>query len=258
MSNYLAIDNFGLFLSVFVMFIVMLLASLNRLNLTKEIIIGTIRSFIQLFIMGFVLKYTFIHSNWIFTIVLFLFMLVFAAYEAYKRLKFKRKEIFWHIFFALSVGSLIPLFLIFYPILKIRPWYNIRYIIPISGMIVANSMTAISLGLNNYIADIQNNRLKILAKLSLGASPSYSVTDIFRKSYYNGILPSINSLMVLGIAKLPGMMTGQILAGAMPVESVKYQLMIMYMITFSNSISILILLKLSNKLIFNEREQLTI
>ena len=258
MNNYLKIDNLGLFISVAVMFIVMFLASINRLKLTKDIFIGTIRAFIQLFIMGFILRYTFTHSHWIFTAILFLFMLLFAAYEAYKRLKFKSSRLFQYILISLSAGSLIPLFIIFYLILKIKPWYNIRYIIPISGMIVANSMTALSLGLNNYMTDIKNNRMMIYSKLSLGATAPYSVIDIFQKAYYNGILPSINSLMVLGIAKLPGMMTGQILAGVMPIESVKYQLMIMYMITFSNSISLLLLLKLANKVIFNAQEQLLI
>ncbi len=258
MNNYLRIDNIGLLISVSTMFVVMLLSSLNRLKLTKDILIATIRSFIQLFIMGYVLKYTMTHSHWYFTAVLFLFMLFFAAYEAYKRLKIKLRGLFAYILFSLSIGSLIPLVLIFYFILKIKPWYDIQYIIPISGMIVANSMTALSLGLNNYISDIQNSRLMIESKLSLGAKPSLAVKNTFQNSYYNGILPSINSLMVLGIAKLPGMMTGQILAGAMPIESVKYQLMIMYMITFSNALSLLLLFKLSDKIIFNNREQLNI
>ncbi len=258
MNEYFKIDNMGLMISVFAMFIVMLISSLNHLKLSKEIFIGTLRSFFQLFLMGFVLKYTFQHSHWYYTFSLLIMMILFATYEAYKRIKIKNYQLFQYILFALTIGSLIPLSVIFYLVIKIKPWYNIQFIIPISGMIVANSMTALSLGLRNFLQEIETNRLLIETKLSLGATSKNSIKPIFQKSYYNGILPSINSLMVLGIAKLPGMMTGQILAGVSPLESVKYQLMIMYMISFSTALSLLILLELSKKIVFNQREQIII
>lgn len=258
MNEYFKIDNFGLMISVFVMFIVMLISSLNQLKLTKEIFIGTLRSFFQLFLMGFVLKYTFQHSHWFYTFSLLIMMIIFAAYEAYKRIKVKNIRLFEYLLFSLIIGSVIPLSAIFYLVIKIKPWYNIQFIIPISGMVVANSMTALSLGLKNFLLEVDTNRSLIETKLSLGASSSNSIQPIFQRSFYNGILPSINSLMVLGIAKLPGMMTGQILAGVAPMESVKYQLMIMYMISFSTTLSLLILLKLSKKIVFNNRDQLVV
>lgn len=258
MNEYFKIDNTGLMISVFAMFIVMLISSLNRLKLSKEIFIGTIRSFFQLFLMGFVLKYTFQHSHWYYTFSLLIMMILFATYEAYKRIKIKNFKVFQYLLFSLTIGSMIPLSMIFYLVIKIKPWYNIQFIIPISGMIVANSMTALSLGLKNFLQEIDTNRCLIETKLSVGSSSALSVRSIFQRSYYNGILPSINSLMVLGIAKLPGMMTGQILAGVSPLESVKYQLMIMYMISFSTALSLLILLKLSKKIVFNQRDQIII
>lgn len=256
MNEYFIIDNWGLGISVLSMFIVMILSSINRLKLSKEIFIGTIRSFIQLFLMGFLLKYTFANSHWAITIVLFVAMLLFASSEAYKRIKIKDLKIFRYILISLGIGSIIPLSMIFYLVIKIEPWYNIRFIIPITGMIMANSMTALALGLKNYLDEISANKSLIEAKLSLGANARESISSIFRKSYYNGLLPSINALMVLGIAKIPGMMTGQILAGTSAIESVKYQLMIMYMISFSTAISLLILLRLAKKIVFNRREQL--
>ncbi len=258
MNEYFRIGNPGLFFSVLAMFFVMIISSLNRLKLSKEILIGTIRSFFQLFLMGFVLRYTFQNSRWYITISLFIMMLLFATYEAYKRVQIRNTKFFYYILFSLSIGSLIPLAMIFYLIIGIKPWYNVQFIIPISGMIVANSMTALSLGLNNFLQEIDSNRLLIETKLSLGANSTNAIRIIFQKSYYNGILPTINALMVLGIAKLPGMMTGQILAGIPPLESVKYQLMIMYMISFSTALSLLILLKLSKRIVFNNREQLVI
>lgn len=257
MNDYINISNLSLIGSIAFMLLVATIAFITKLGITKSIYIGTIRSFLQLIVMGYVLGFVFDSNKWYFTVLIILIMLVFAAIDGYKRLKFKPKNIFMHSFIAISIGSIIPLGYMFYILLGVKPWYNPQYIIPISAMIISNTMSGISICLNHFGNDLKLRKTEIEAKLSLGANSNTATEEIQKSSIKAGLIPTVNALMVLGIVKLPGMMTGQIIGGVSPVESVKYQLLIMYIISASTAISLFILVKLIRKSVFNKREQLT-
>jgi putative ABC transport system permease protein len=143
-------------------------------------------------------------------------------------------------------------------VIDLSPWYQPQYFIPISGMLIGNSMTGISLGATGLINGINDNKKMIENALMLGAKPQATVKVITNRAFYNAILPTINSMMGMGIIFLPGMMTGQILAGAAPLTAIKYQIAIMLGILGSVTLTVYILVNWGVKTFFNDRSQINI
>ena len=256
MNDYIVISNTSLLISVSLMLIVAIIGLLNKLGITKNVLLGTVRSFAQLTVMGYVLGWIFDLEKWYLTVLMLLIMLIFATYDSYKRIDFRLGSTFPCCLIAMVAGTAFPLAFMFYIVLRITPWYNPQYVIPISAMVISNTMTAISICLNTFGNELRLRRFEVETKLSLGANRGKALEVIRKSAIKAGLIPTINALMVLGIVKLPGMMTGQILGGVAPVESVKYQLLIMYMISSATAVSLFVLVYLVEKGVFNNREQL--
>lgn len=141
-------------------------------------------------------------------------------------------------------------------VIRITPWYNPRYFIPITGMLIGNSMTGISLGVSRLISGINSNKNLVESALMLGASPKLAVKEIVDDAFDAAVLPTINSMLGMGIVFLPGMMTGQILAGLSPISAIKYQITIMLGILGSVSLTVVIFINLGYKTFFNKDSQL--
>jgi len=256
MSDYIVISNTSVLISLGLMLIVAIIGLINKLGITRSVIIGTIRSFAQLTIMGYILGWIFDMQRWYFTVLMLIIMIAFATYDSYKRIDFRPGKTFFCCLSAMLVGNALPLAFMFYMVLQITPWYDPQYVIPISAMVISNTMTAISICLNTFGSELRLRRYEVEAKLSLGASKSLALEAIRKSAMKAGLIPTINALMVLGIVKLPGMMTGQILGGVAPIESVKYQLLIMYMISSAAAISLFLLVYLVERGVFNHRDQI--
>ena len=112
-----------------------------------------------------------------------------------------------------------------------EPWYSPRYVIPIAGMVLGNSMTGIALSLERVFADLDARSDEVRAMTALGASPWEAAHPSIRTALRAGLIPTINSMAAAGIVFIPGMMTGQILAGADPLEATKYQIVVMLMVS---------------------------
>jgi len=123
--------------------------------------------------------------------------------------------------------------------LKPDPWFDPRYAIPLLGMILGNTMTGISLGLNTLIGNAVREKVAIEARLALGHDIHKAFGDIVRDAVRTGLIPIINAMSAAGVVSLPGMMTGQILGGVPPVEAVKYQILIMFLIAGGTAIGLI-------------------
>lgn len=246
------ISYLSLLLSSSLVFISIIFSYTQKLNLEKEIIIGALRAVIQLTIVGYVLNYIFGLKNPLFTTLLLLFMILNASYNAKKR-GVGIENGFKISFIAISCGVIVTLsILIFSKLIKYEPYQ----IIPVSGMIIGNSMVALGLCYKEMVSDFKNKRDEVEIKLSLGADIKLSSMEIIRNSIKTGMQPTIDSSKTLGIITLPGMMTGLILAGTSPINAVKYQIMVTFMLMSTTSISSFIACYLSYKGFFNERKQL--
>ncbi len=252
MSSSNLMNTSSLLISSSLVLVALLFSYFQKLKLEKEIIISVVRAIVQLILVGYLLNYIFGFENPIFTTLLLLFMTFNAAYNAAKRGKEIKNGLIIS-FVSIASGAIITLsILVFSDAIKYEPYQ----IIPVSGMIISNAMVALGLCYRQLTANFKNKREEVETKLSLGADILPSSIEIIRDSIKTGMLPTIDSAKTLGIVSLPGMMTGLILAGTSPVEAIKYQIMVTFMLLSTTSISSFIACYLSYKNFFNKRKQL--
>lgn len=246
------ISNSSLMIASSLVVVSLLFSYFQKLKLEKEIIISVIRAIVQLVAVGYVLSYIFGLKSPIFTTLLILFMCFNAAYNAAKRGR-EIKNGTAISFIAIGTGTIVTLgVLVLSGIIKYEPYQ----VIPISGMIISNSMVALGLCLRQLSSNFKNKREEVETKLSLGADILPASIEIIRESIKFSMLPTIDSAKTLGIVSLPGTMSGLILAGISPIEAIKYQIMVTFMLLSTTSISSFIACYLSYRNFFNERKQL--
>lgn len=226
----------------------------DKLDLEKEIIFSMIRAIVQLLIVGYLLNFIFGLEKPIFTIILIIVMVFNAALNTRKKKEIIENQLFIS-FISILIGTSITLGVL---VLSKAIKFITSEIIPVAGMVVSNSMVALSLAYKNLINSYKNNGTAVEIKLALGANIKDASQDIIRESIKLSIMPSIDSAKTLGIVSLPGMMTGLILGGASPLLAVKFQIMVTFMMVSSTSFSVMMATYLSYKKFFNDRKQIKI
>ena len=221
-----------------------------KLGLERELVIGTIRTFAQLGIMGYVLKFIFDLDNVWLILLLFSFMVFWAAHAIRGRVKEQAVQIFIPTFISMVLSYTLVSIIVTSVIVQVKPWYTPQYFIPLSGMIIGNSMNAITIALDRLFSDIRKQRDQVELALCLGATYQEATMSIFRDTIRAGMIPSINALMTVGLVSIPGMMTGQILAGSNPVIAIKYQIIVMLMLVASTAIGSIIVVNVMRRRCF--------
>jgi putative ABC transport system permease protein len=193
---------------------------------------GLIRMILQLVITGYALNIIFYTNQPLVILGVLCVMLAAAAMIALRPVRVKRKSLYLKALFSIAVGSIITLVIVVKGVVSLVPWYEPRYVIPIAGMIFANSMNAVSLGAERFEMEVtrENNLQKARAS-----------------AFQTALIPITNSLFAVGVVSLPGMMTGQILSGVSPLIAVRYQIMVMCMVFGSAGISSALYLLLISK-----------
>lgn len=228
------------------------------LGLGKRIVISAVRTVIQLTLIGFVLKALFAHSHPVWMALMALAMLLAAGYEVTSRQRHKLRG-GWGFRVgtgAMFVSAFAVTFFALMAIVRPDPWYAPRYAIPLLGMLLGNTMNGIALSLNHLTQNVRSHRTVIETRLALGQTKSDAISDIRRESIRTGLIPMINAMAAAGIVSLPGMMTGQILAGNLPVDAVKYQIMIMFMISGGTGFGTMAAVWLTSHRLFDDRDRL--
>ncbi len=257
MENVIDIEFFRMILAYLLIVIILIMVRLRGLNREKEIIISTIRMSLQLFLTGNILVHVFKNPSPIVTISIIFAMEIFAINNIYKRVKTNlSKDLKKIIALSMSVGTISSLLFFLLIIVNIKPWYNPRYFIPIAGMLIGNSMTGITLGVSKLVSSMNERSNLIESALMIGATPKMACKEIVDESVDFAILPTINSMIGMGIVFLPGMMSGQILSGISPITAIEYQIAIMLGIFFSVSLTVLLFVNLGYKTFFNNQSQL--
>lgn len=236
--------------------IVLIIVHIKKVPRKKLLIISSLRMTIQLILVGYILVYVLDNPNpWI-TSVIVLIMLGFAILNVYQRtkptIKFNLKKM---VALAMMIGISLNLIYFMFVILQLDPWYEPQYFIPVSGMIIGKTMTGVSLGVNNLLTNMKTQKAEVEGALMLGASPKTASKPLINQAFDQAMLPTINAMVGMGIVFLPGMMTGQIIAGQSPIVAVKYQISVMLGVLGAVSVTVLIFLHLAYKVFFNERNQ---
>lgn len=256
-ESVMNISNSQLMLTYLFALIAMLITSFNGINRNKDIVVGTLRMTVQLFIAGFILVYIFDSASFILSALMVLVMEFFAIFNIVTNKKGKLNSgLKRTLVLAQVIGTIFTLAFFLIIVVRPKPIYNPQYLIPLGGMIIGNSMTGINLALNQMLNSIENNRSGIEGSLMLGASPRMAMDKIIQNAFDTAITPTLNSIKNMGIISLPGMMTGQILGGVSPLIAIRYQIAIMTAIMSSVAICVFIFLHLGYKKFFNDQKQL--
>lgn len=257
MDNVIELSFFQVAVAYIFSIIVLIIIKVRGISREKEIIVSTIRMTLQLVLVGYLLVYIFENMNPLITVLVILIMEIFAIHNIFKRTKGElSKKMKFIIGGSMTTGTLISLIFFLFIVIQISPWYNPRYFIPIAGMLIGNSMTGISLGVDRLVDGMHSKKNIIESSLMLGATPQKAAKEIVDNAFDAAILPTINSMVGMGIIFLPGMMTGQILSGTSPVTAIEYQIAIMLGILGSVSLTIIIFVQFGYRTFFNKQDQL--
>jgi putative ABC transport system permease protein len=241
--------------------LVLLLAGLSwrlHLGIGRRMLIASVRSTVQLLLLGLVLKALFSSTNPWLIAALATVMLAVAGYEVMARQKYRLRGIWGYGTGALSMflSSFSIAVLTLLVLLQPTPWYTPQYAIPLLGMLLGNTMTGIAVTLDSLTRQTVEKRQQIEARLALGQTAAEAIGDIRRDALRSGLIPIVNSMATAGIVSLPGMMTGQILAGSPPMEAAKYQLLILFLIAAGTGLGSMAAVLLGSKRLFDSRSRL--
>ena len=230
----------------------------NGFSETRTLLINAVRMVLQLALMGVWLAWVFVQGTLLWVSVVAGIMLLFAGYEIHKRQKYplKRGGSIFIGLLALSMTALVLMVLTLTLVIQPTPWYTPQYAIPLLGMVLGNSMTAVGLALDQVTRLAVTQRAAIEAQLALGEPPRRAMAFVREQALHTALIPIVNMLAAAGVVSLPGMMTGQILAGADPMEAVKYQIMIILLIAVSTSLGSVVAVRLGQRRLFDARARL--
>jgi putative ABC transport system permease protein len=231
------------------------LSVLLKLGLERRLLLAAICTVVQLLLVGFVLEWVFRVDRWYVVLALGLVMTLIAGVAATQRTHIRFPGIWLRSIVAVWTSSWLIAAVALGVILRVQPWYSPQYAIPLLGMILGNTLNGISLGLDRLGTELTGRRDQVEALLTLGATRWEAARPLVQQAVRTGMVPTINAMMVVGVVSLPGMMTGQVLAGASPVEAVKYQIVILFLIASGTAMGTVAVVLLSYRRLFNEHHQ---
>jgi putative ABC transport system permease protein len=228
-----------------------------KVNQSKLLLVASIRMTVQLVLAGLVLTFIIQNPHPVFTVVVLCMMTGFAMYTILSRNKEINPK--FKVIVACSLGlcgmSIVAAFI---TIIVGVNFFNPQYTIPISGMILGNAMTGVGLGLKTFNENIKSGTLRIETLINIGVQPSKILMPFVNRALETALLPTLNSMLGMGIIFLPGMMTGQILSGTMPMTAIMYQIAVLIAISTVTCLAVFCSLYFGSKTLYNKKNQMLI
>ncbi len=256
--SVISLSSFDLALAASLLVLLSLLSTMLSLGLERKILFFGCRMTAQLLFIGLVLRFLFARGSFLLVFLMSMVMLLAAGREVQAR---QKRKIMGFSGYLISIGSMFVssfsvTILALLVIIRIEPWYTPQYAIPMLGMLLGNTMTGIALALDRMTDQLYGRRNEVEQRLLLGQSWQQASRDIRSDCMRTGMMPIINSMAAAGLVSLPGMMTGQILGGTPPVEAVKYQILIMFLIAAGTGFGVISAIWMSGFRLFDERHRL--
>ncbi len=227
-----------------------------KTGLVKDTVIAAARMTIQLLAVGVYLEFLFRKNNMWLNMLWGIIMILIASYTTVKRSELSQK----HFFVPGTLALLASIFLIdlyfFKAVLKLDYFFEARYFIPITGMLLGNALRTNIIALNEYFSRLVKEKQLYRYAVANGASHKEALSPFYREAVKKAFNPSIATMSIMGLISLPGMMTGQILSGTSPATAIKYQILIMITIFVSSMLTVIFTVAISNKFIFDDFKNL--
>lgn len=256
MKPVIPISNSDLALSLVLVGIILVISRRARLGVERDLLVGAARTFLQLSAIGYVLLWVFERQAWYWTLLLVSVMAAIAVHTGASRPGVRVPGILGVMAVSIAGASFLVLAIVIALIVKPSPLWNPQYVVPLAGMILGNSMTGAALAVERLGAEVRARRPEIEAALSLGATSRQAAEPAVRAAVRAALVPTINAMMIVGVVQLPGMMTGQILAGSPPQEAVRYQIVVMYMLSAAAALTSVSATLLAQRATFTAAHQL--
>ncbi len=232
-------------LAVLLVAVVVVVSARQALGLERDLVVGSVRTVVQLYVVGLILAVVFATARWYAVALILVVMTAVATQAAVARLRKPLPGGHWIAAAALTVSTAATLAYVIAVVVRVRPWYEPQYVIPIAGMILGNAMTSAALAGDRLQGDLRSRADEVETMLALGFSGREAVQPLVRASLRAAMIPTVNGMMTVGLVQLPGMMTGQILAGASPLTAIRYQIVVMFMLAVATALSSLIFVRLA-------------
>ena len=222
----------------------------------RDLLIGAVRTIVQLYLVGLILAAVFSAARWYWVVLILVVMATVATHAAVSRLAKPIPGVYWIAATALMLSTAATLAYVIGMVIEPRPWWEPQYLIPIAGMILGNSMTSAALAGDRLQADLFSRRDEVEARLALGFSGPDAVQPLVRAALRAAMIPTVNGMITVGLVQLPGMMTGQILAGASPLTAIRYQIVVVFMMAVATALGSLLFVRLAVARYFTPAHQL--
>ena len=227
-----------------------------QLGLGRLLLIAAIRTVGQLLLVGLILEWVFRLNTWSSVVTVMACMTAIAGAAAVRRTPRRYAGIWLNSVVSVWASSWLVTGSALFGIVNVEPWYQPQYSIPLLGLILGNTLNGISLGLGRLTDELIAKRTLVETFLALGATRWEAAQPVVQDAIRTGMIPIINSMMVAGLVSLPGMMTGQLLAGVRPMEAVKYQIVIMFLVASGTTLGVVGVVLLSYERLFSRSHQL--
>jgi putative ABC transport system permease protein len=224
---------------------VVAISARQSLGLERDLVIGSLRTMVQLYLVGLILAAVFATARWYWVLLILAAMTAVATHAAVSRLTKPIPGAYRIAGVALTISTAATLAYVIGVVVQAHPWYEPQYLSPIAGMILGNSMTSAALAGDRLQGDLRARRDEVEARLALGFSGREAVQPMVRASLRAAMIPTVNGMMTVGLVQLPGMMTGQILAGSSPLVAIRYQIVVVFMLAAATAVGSLLFVRLA-------------
>ena len=255
-TDYLSLSNAQLALAATLILINVGISVWLRLGLAQSLLVASARMLVQLILVGFILQSVFELKTPLPVVGIGLVMSALAGIAAVRRTGRRFVGVYRDSMITILGSAFVVTGAGVLGIVDVSPWYAPQYTIPLLGMVLGNILTGVSLALDRFMEGIARETDIIENDLALGATRWEAAHPLIRTSLRTGMIPTINAMMVMGVVSLPGMMTGQLLAGVAPADAARYQIVIMFMIAAATALGTLGVILLAFRRLFNDRHQL--
>ena len=226
-----------------------------QLGLERRLALGTLRTILQLLLLGWVLRWVFAAEQWYYAVALMVVMTVVAGMAAVRRVERRYAGLLLDSVLAIWVSAWCVTAVGAFGVVQVPIERLAQYGIPLLGMVLHNTLTGISLGIDRLGSELAGRRDEVETLLALGATRWEAAQDAVRQAVRTGLIPTLNTMMVLGIVSIPGMMTGQLLAGIDPIQAALYQMVIMFLIAAGASLGTMGVALFGYRRLFNAEHQ---